>query len=803
MKKRILSLFLALIMICSLAACGGDGTANKGNETNNTASKEGVFEVTEMTSVLESVDLEQQNCYIRQIKAIDDMIYMTVDSYYDTGSKLLYLSADMDGNVKSHATIYEESWEKYGVDEDFGVDAAAAVVVEPAVMTTEITDENVEEYHSVYQYFITSNGRIAYVDSLERYGDGISESICQVVVCDTDGTELSRINLSELVNSEEIVLYVNRLLDSGEGTILALSSEKVFEISLDGELLGTYDTTDVTQNLYNVGFYKDGKPVFATWNDDWTEQTYNVIDLKNGVKVEELDLMDTMSNFSIYDGTNSGYDLVLTDRTAVYGYNFGDTEPTKIMDYINSNLATYGINSICFKDSEHFIGMYSDVVNYDNHLASFKKVAPENVPDRTIMTIATYGSDTELTKAIIDFNQASDKYKILMEDYSKYATNEDWYAGMTRLDNDIVSGKIPDIIQGNQALDITKYATKGLLADFYELMDKDDSINRADYAENVFTAYEVDGKLYELPIKFYVNTVYGKTAIWGTETGITWDEVAAVQAKYPEAKLFADMTKDTALRESFRYSYSQFVDPVTGTCHFDSDAFRKLLEYANTYPETINYDEIYNDDNYWLSYQTQYMEDKTLLCSATIYSLYDGWLTSMNNFNEEVTPVGFPTDEGAGNGITALQSYMISAKSKNVEGAWEFIKTFLTEEYQYNEEGSNYSWGLPILKKGLEGQMEYIMQKPYYYDGEGNKVEYENVIYIGNEAVEIEPATREEAQKWYDFVLSVNTKSSTNFDKALEIIAEEAAAYFSGQKRVEEVTSIIQSRMNIFISESQ
>ena len=38
--------------------------------------------------------------------------------------------------------------------------------------------------------------------------------------------------------------------------------------------------------------------------------------------------------------------------------------------------------------------------------------------------------------------------------------------------------------------------------------------------------------------------------------------------------------------------------------------------------------------------------------------------------------------------------------------------------------------------------------------------------------------------------------------EVLKIINEEAAAYFSGQKSVDEVASIIQSRIKIYVSEN-
>ena len=806
MKKRILSLVLALVMVLSLAACGGDGGKNGNNAVNNAASKEGVFDVVDLEVIADSMGAEDYN--ISQMKAIGDTLYMIADVYITNGYKVVYLTADMEGNIQTNTTIFEQIWETYDepVEEAVPLEKVATNDVAVMLPAEPETTEEEEVWHNIYSYQILSDGKLVYVDSYEKNNveTGMYETTLYIVVCDENGAELSKTNISEGLEPEEY-LYVNSVVESGEGTLFALCYEKIMEISMEGGVIGTFEANEVTQNLYTPAFYKDGKPVFATWNEDWTEQSYSIVDIRQGVITEELELMETLQNYTIYGGTNSGYDLVLSSSIGVYGYNFGDTEPTQIMNYINSNLATYRVRYICFKDSEHFVALYNDIVEYDNHVASFTKVAPENVPDRSVLTMATYGTDTTVTKAVIDFNKANDQYKILVKDYSQYATNEDWYAGVTKLNNDIISGNVPDIIKGNERIPMANYASKGLLADIYELMDKDETIHREDYAENVFKAYEIDGKLYELPTQFYIWTVFGKASIWGEDSGITWEDVAAVQAQYPKAVLFSEMTRSRALSDALRFSYGQLVDEVTGECHFDSELFKSILEYANTYPEEIDYDKLYSDDDYWLSYETQYIEDRTLLTSSTIYSIYDAWTGTLRSFNDDVTPVGFPTDEGQGSVISALNSYAISAKSDYVDGAWDFVKTFISEENQtLADDADRYSfWGLPIMKKGIEQQAQYITQKPYYLDENGNKVEYDDYIWIGEETIVIEPGTAEEAQKWVDFILSVDRKSNSDYDKALEIISEEAAGYFSGQKKVEDVMSIIQSRMDIFISESR
>lgn len=810
MKKRILALLLAVLMVISLTACGDKTEKVNNNNANNSASKQGVYKVSTLKTDLALEGVTDYN--INQTKVIDDTIYMVVNAYLNNGYMLLYVTTDLEGNVQNKYTLLERIWDNSdGVAVPLAEEKVALAVAagDVSVLTSEVATEEtaeeefIEEYNDIYSYNILDDGRLAYIEIYEKYNNKTleSSSTTYLVICDELGQQSLKTNLTESV-PEDGYFWGNLIVPSAEGTFFVMGYDLILEVDMSGNVVGQIQPSDVTADIYQVLFYKDGYPVVTVWNQDWTKQSFCSIDIRKGEIVEELDFPDNLTNYNICEGGNSGFDLILTNQTGVYGYNVGDTEVTLVMDYVNSDLATYSVRNVTFVDSERFIGTYNDLVEYNSHVAVFTHVPPENVPDRDTLILATYGTDTNRTQAVISFNQSSEKYRITVKDYSQYSTNEDWYAGITQLNNDIISGKVPDIISCSEQLPIVNYVNKGLLIDFYELMEADESINRSDYCENVFKAYEVGGKLYELPTSFYVWTIYGKQSIFGDRTSLTWDELDTYLAQYEGSSAFSEMTKADVLSNSLRFSYTQLVDEETGECHFNSDEFRAILEFANTYPETINWEELSMDEEYWSLYETQYIENRTLLSQSSIYTIYEAWLNGYYNFAEPTTPVGYPNEYGIGSAVKAIDSYAISAKSPYQDGAWEFVKNFISPENQLKDERYDY-WGLPILKEALEDSAKYIMEKPYYIDQDGNKIEQDYTIWIKNEEVVIEPADEQEKQRWIDFVLSVENKASDDYQDALEIISEEAAAYFSGQKTVEAVMEIIQSRMNIFISESR
>ena len=96
---------------------------------------------------------------------------------------------------------------------------------------------------------------------------------------------------------------------------------------------------------------------------------------------------------------------------------------------------------------------------------------------------------------------------------------------------------------------------------------------------------------------------------------------------------------------------------------------------------------------------------------------------------------------------------------------------------------------------------ELAKQKPSYTDDEGNVVTYDETYYVGNQEIIIEPMTDSEVAYLTDFIKSLNNRSY-NDNSIQSIIDEEASAYFAGQKSVDDVSSIIQSRVKIYVEET-
>ena len=111
-------------------------------------------------------------------------------------------------------------------------------------------------------------------------------------------------------------------------------------------------------------------------------------------------------------------------------------------------------------------------------------------------------------------------------------------------------------------------------------------------------------------------------------------------------------------------------------------------------------------------------------------------------------------------------------------------------------------YGFPVSVKHLEESAKKAREKNYYEDENGERVEYDDMYYIGDMEIVIEPMTEQETKELMDELYGFT--QIFRYDDALnQIITEEAAAYFAGQKTAKDVADIIQSRAQIYVNETR
>src|SRR5699024_1133057 len=92
--------------------------------------------------------------------------------------------------------------------------------------------------------------------------------------------------------------------------------------------------------------------------------------------------------------------------------------------------------------------------------------------DKTILTYGCMYLDYDVRNAILEFNRSNKDYRIEVIDYSEYNTDEDYNAGLTRLNTEIGAGNVPDILS-TSGLPIRQYGAKDILEDLWPYIEGD------------------------------------------------------------------------------------------------------------------------------------------------------------------------------------------------------------------------------------------------------------------------------------------------------------------------------------------
>lgn len=330
---------------------------------------------------------------------------------------------------------------------------------------------------------------------------------------------------------------------------------------------------------------------------------------------------------------------------------------------------------------------------------------------------------------------------------------------------------------------------------------------------------------------------------------------------------WGEVTRESFLQSVCTMARDQFIDKESGTCSFNSDEFIKILKFAATLPEktiwdTINWDEV--DQNFYTDRDYRFRSDNAILMEYSFGSYTDFWRMQTGTFGADISLVGYPNANRIGSAIIPSQAFAISAQSQCKEGAWAFISEYTRSQLD-TEPDNRYQFSIfrPVNEQMAEYALSYY--DDYWYDKQFSETETDgeidvpadNVIvtprvapaavdidiaaeepivdddvydmngdgvidsvdmpittpndsekektwttWIGNERIDMGMMTQE-AVDHVNRVIESLSQVYENDEAVLNIILEEASAFFSGQKSAEEVAGLIQNRVFIVVNESK
>lgn len=838
--KRIFALLLAALMIVGLfAGCSKDGTKDPGKTDpgNSLIDQTKPSQTTAKYAYkADYLDLTMPDGvqYLNQICAAGTTLYASVGiqgeeivntdpttgetwSYYNT--RLSMLTIDPDTGTCTELTNLDLPQVPEGAEGSVDCynmigsdDGTLWMLVNVYATQYELPDDFDPNTDSKWNYPSTDiNG--SYLMHIAADGS----TIASLDLSDTnneDNEDGMSGNLSSFAVDAAGNLYV-----SDYNNIYVLDAEGNVQFKLDGS---QYNGSLCRLNAQQVGvmWYNYTDDVNAS---DENGQYFVPIDLETKDWGEKVKLPSNV--WSIFPGDDA-YDFYYAYNNNIYGYAAKTDTKEKLVDWLACDVDTNNMSGYAMLSDSRVAALMqdwsTDPTTYQ--LIVLHRVDASEIKEKKVLTLACMYLDWNLRSMIVEYNKTNDEYRINVVDYSEYATDDDYNAGVTKLTTEIISGSVPDIFLTSN-LPIDKYAAKGVIADLNTFMDGGNGLSRDYFVPQVMSALEKDGKLYELPTSFSVQTAYALSSIASQYD--TWN-VAAVQDAMTQlqegATVFSDgWTKNTALSNCLSRNLSAFVDWTTGKCEFDSEAFQQLLAFCNSFPaETSDGDgaiayassaDIAVDDAMWESDATRITNGKQLMSTIGMYS-FDSYIWNVYAIRDKITFTGYPTEDGSGSSFELQMPMAISSVTKYPDAAWDFVCSIIKKMNTIDE--NNYYYGFPISQAAFDAEMTDIMTEQYQLDENGEQVDWDGdgepdkAIRGSYETMENGETVYKDVyaltQEDIDQILGVinSTRSVYDYDQEiLDIITDEVAAYFAGDKDVQTTANMIQSRVNLYVQEQR
>ncbi len=752
-KKGLAAAAGLMMLVAALSGCGKDrkqdGTAENGRE---------------FVYVPEYADLAVSCDYINSVTAAGDYIYFVGDSYSGEND-------EYRGVLYRYNLLENQAQEIMELDEKSNKNLSSMAVTQ---------DGNLVAVFSKYEDVTDESGEI--VDSKSTL------ELCRISVSDGSVSDAQDIT-EKLGNSEwAYVQYMcadsqdNIYLCDGDGGIYVFGKDmqKLCDIKVDGWVNSMVASKE--GDVY-VQFYGNGSGA-----------EFRKVDLA-GKKLGESITVAGGNGFggNFFTGVSKSILVSSNDQVSLLDISDGSVED--LFKWLDVDVNGDYVNAAGELSDGRIWAIIRD---YSAEEASFeliylnRKNASE-VKEKEEIVYGAMWLGSDIREMIIDFNKSNDQYRITVKQYA----SDDYETGLTQFNADLTTGNCPDIIDLS-SIDFHQYASKGVLEDLYPYMEKS-GIQKEEYLENILKAFEQDGKLYGIMPQFYISTTAAKASLVGEKSGWTLTEMLDFVEENDPENVFDYSTRTSIFYYCIYNNIDEFVDWETGKCSFEGEEFIRTLEFAAKFPEEYDYSQEREEGT-----SAKLRSNKLLLLQTAVSSVQEYQMLN-GVFGEEVSYVGYPNNERKGNLIQpANGSIGIAAKSKQKDGAWEFVKTMISEEFQDELVSEHGNYGFPVKKSSLEKQFELDMKANYYEDENGVQVESAKTSWGYDDfSMDIYAATQEEVDGVKALIASCEKISGNVDNQLVNIITEESEAFFKGQKSAADTAGVIQNRIQIYVNENR
>lgn len=637
---------------------------------------------------------------------------------------------------------------------------------------------------------IDKEGTLAVLVSTQNEADEIENRVGYV---QADGT----LRWQELFSDEAVYMWECRF-DASGNLLCQGAGGNIYKVdSATGECTLYCDTEgessfyfEVADNLVIVLTSPGGIMVYDA--ADGGRQT-------DGAALNELlasgsmisDSTNEYKHIVFHGGAKEGQ-IIYACHDGIYCYTQGGSVSEQL---VNGSLTTLGdttVNFVCalMPDEDHFLAAIRDGNGrYKLLKYSYDKDALA-VPEKELKVYAL--RDSAYLRQVVSAYQHT--YQDVYVNLQIGMSGEDGITAedaLRVLNTDILAGNGPDvlILDGMPA---DSYVEKEMLADLTPLADE---LRAGDgLFENIVSAYEQDGKIYELPARFYLPIIVGKPE--AVEAGAALPDLCDYTEALKEngsTKILGGASAESFL-ETLYLADAGRLQKSDGTADREElaawlAAAKRLYDLENHVDDTVVSYAGASD----LSLQGSENSFGILMgeCELSI-----GTLTGMSMLPTLLVVVheAGVTYDVANRDLTRsfipYQKVGIVNGTGQMEEAQNFVRMMFGSECERTLEN-----GFPVNRAAYNGICEDV--KEMFGDGAGIAVSTDEGVSL---EVTLTSPAEEELAAFTAILESLNTAADTD-EVVKELIIEQAKSCLLGEKSVEDACAEIEKKVNLYLAE--
>lgn len=602
---------------------------------------------------------------------------------------------------------------------------------------------------------------------------------------------------------EDGVFYMETVEDDSDGSKVAMIYQ--IEYGPNGYFsLGAVGRD--ASNLLSMKMYQTNTGIYAA-----TRNALGKLDLSSG----------EFSSFLDWNQTD-------IDRSTVFWGNIkvisegSSSQPVKVMESAGSNDPVADVTDAPRSD-------YSDADSDDQTCIAITALeyvdesmkptlyllspADENPHEgQDVLWVGGIGiSSSSLMTSIARYNDSnSQNLWIKVYDYAGFeydkplAVVTETQKALDKMAAQVNSGMGPDIIIGAGETGI--FDNGRALTDLNAYVDGISGLDRSDYFDSVLSAFETDGKLYQIPLVFTVQGLLGNRNMVGGMTEMNYPDYNSARDYLSEdVTLFNGMSAEELCNMLVEGETTGWINYSNDSVSIDRESLKEMVDLVTDKltMDCYNYGVVSN--NFWYPDQVTYDPNITMT-NESIYlqksAFEPGTINSVKEYAQiAIYPgllswYGYPGSKGQSLIVQSDLSVGISASSTQKEKAWEVIKYFLGEDIQVDLGRSGFTdlygseYYVPLSREAFRTLNDEINENPevyaYAFDENYNWVEF----YAGE---------KDEIIKDYEVLLDSPMRRYIRDPQVISIVRLAIGRYYYGEISLDETADVIIKEITDYI----